>query len=147
MNIKIMKSKSKHNSVNKNFYDEKVIEGHLIDSSLINPSITLARHTSADTFSDYNYCYIHQFKRTYYIDDIIYDKNTITLKLSVDVLTTYRKSILAGKYYLNKTSDSVNKYLADSTLAVPSNYVIKSYNFDTPLLNNGDKYVLNLMSN
>lgn len=142
-----MKSKSKHNAINKDFYDEMVIEGHLIDSSLINPSITLARHTSADTFSDYNYCYIHQFKRTYYIDDIVYNKNTITLKLSVDVLTTYKSDILAGKYYLNKSSNSVNKYLSDSTLAVPANYVIKSYNFDTPLLNNGDKYVLNLMSN
>lgn len=147
MNIKLMKSKSKHNAINKNFYGEKVIEGHLIDSSLVNPSITLARHTSADTFSDYNYCYIHQFKRTYYIDDIVYDKNTITLKLSVDVLTTYKSAILAGTYYLNKSSNSVNKYLSDSTLAVPSNYVLKSYNFDTPLLNNGDKYVLNLMSN
>lgn len=63
-------------------------------------------------FPSYNYMYIPELHRYYFIDDITIECNGVyTLKCSIDVLQTYASSILANNAIIERTSNNSNNYL------------------------------------
>ena len=56
-------------------------------SSIINPMLIFDR---ANVDHQYNYVYIPDFGRRYFVDDIIYDGARIYYRCSVDVLASYK---------------------------------------------------------
>ena len=73
-------------------------------SSLINPTIEM--NLGLTNAPDYNYCYIPNFNRYYYINEWTFNERLWTADLSVDVLATYRNEIGNEDLYALRTSNS-----------------------------------------
>lgn len=82
------------------------------NTSVIAPSITI--ETSMN-ISDYNYCYISEFKRYYYIKNISsVRKNLWQVDLKCDVLMSYKSSFNKFDIIGGRTQESINRYLNDN---------------------------------
>ena len=93
MTVKLFKTYDRKNKLNKTLSDCLTLQGDLKSGvSIVNPSITL--HNTDMVFTDYNYCYIVEFKRYYYVDDVKIDtSNVYELTLSEDVLMSFNDNI------------------------------------------------------
>lgn len=62
---------------------------------------------------DFNYCYIRELNRYYYIVDVtIVDATTYKIRLSLDVLKTYETEIMAATGTIIE-SDDADKYISN----------------------------------
>lgn len=104
MKLKLYKTISKHNVINKTLTDLKEIDIKLKNSeSFETPKILL----SDKNISDYNYAEIPFFKRFYFIEENKKIGNNLTqLMLSTDVLETYKQDILKITGTINGTNTS-----------------------------------------
>ena len=110
--ISLFKTASENNRVVKTLTDEKQLSGELRNqTSVLNPSI---RIESADNISTYNYAYIPEFGRYYYITDIVSVRtNCWTVSLRCDVLMSYKDEIQGLNVILNNTQETgLSNYLA-----------------------------------
>ena len=88
----------------------------LDDTSLLNPVITIEQtgSTSNDNIRSYNYAYLADFgDRCYFIDDIRSEKGLWIVSLTVDVLATYRSSILNSTQYVVRSASNANDNIVD----------------------------------
>ena len=110
--ISLFKTASENNRVVKVLTDEKQLSGELRNqTSVLNPTI---RIESADNISGYNYCYISEFGRYYYITDIVSVRtNCWVVSLRCDVLMSYKNEIQSMNVILNNTQETgLSNYLA-----------------------------------
>lgn len=110
--ISLFKTVSENNRVVKTLTDEKQLSGELRNqTSVLNPSI---RIESADNISTYNYAYIPEFGRYYYIADIVSVRtNCWTVSLRCDVLMSYKDEIRSMNVILNNTQETgLSNYLS-----------------------------------
>lgn len=110
--ISLFKTASENNRVVKVLTDEKQLSGELRNqTSVLNPTI---RIESADNISGYNYCYISEFGRYYYITDIVSVRtNCWVVSLRCDVLMSYKDEIKSMNVILNNTQETgLSNYLA-----------------------------------
>lgn len=110
--ISLFKTASENNRVVKVLTDEKQLSGELRNqTSVLNPTI---RIESADNISGYNYCYISEFGRYYYITDIVSVRtNCWVISLRCDVLMSYKNEIQSMNVILNNTQETgLSNYLA-----------------------------------
>lgn len=103
--ISLFKTDSENNRVVKVLTDEKQLSGELRNqTSVLNPTI---RIESADNISGYNYCYISEFGRYYYITDIVSVRtNCWVISLRCDVLMSYKDEIQSMNVILNNTQET-----------------------------------------
>ena len=117
MNITLYKTKSANNVINKKLISEKNLGNSCIladNTSVTSPTVIIGGIKSLDTISDYNYAYIAQCHRYYYINDIIaLSGGRVKLVLTVDVLKTYANDILASKQLITAEKDIGKMYLSD----------------------------------
>ena len=118
MNITLYKTKSANNVINKKLISEKNLGNNCIltdNTSVTSPTVIVGGITSIDSISDYNYAYIPQCHRYYYINDIIaLSGGRVKLLLTVDVLKTYASDILASKQLITAEKDIGKMYLSDA---------------------------------
>ena len=110
--ISLFKTVSENNRVVKTLTDEKQLSGELRNqTSVLNPSI---RIESADNISTYNYAYIPEFGRYYYITDIVSVRTSCwVVSLRCDVLMSYKDEIQGLNVILNNTQETgLSNYLA-----------------------------------
>ena len=110
--ISLFKTASENNRVVKVMTDEKQLSGELRNqTSVLNPNI---RIESADNISTYNYAYISEFGRYYYITDIVSVRtNCWVVSLSCDVLMSYKDEIQSMNVILNNTQETgLSNYLS-----------------------------------
>lgn len=110
--ISLFKTNSENNRVVKTLTDEKQLSGELRNqTSVLNPSI---RIESADNISTYNYAYISEFGRYYYITDIVSVRtNCWVVSLRCDVLMSYKDEIQGLNVILDNTQETgLSNYLA-----------------------------------
>ena len=82
--------------------------------NIVNPRIivnTAAPKPNNGNF--YNYCYISDFKRYYYVSDWQYDNGLWVASLACDVLATYKTQIGAESLYILRASAASNGYIKD----------------------------------
>lgn len=81
------------------------------DTSVLKPTLILQ---SASSLAGFNYMYIPDFNRYYFIDDIV-SKNNVIWEVSghVDVLQTYKTGILSNTAVLRRQQNKYNTYLND----------------------------------
>ena len=110
--ISLFKTASENNRVVKTLTDEKQLSGELRNqTSVLNPSI---RIESADNISTYNYAYISEFGRYYYITDITSVRtNCWIISLRCDVLMSYSDQIKAITGVVVRQESNPNKLLVD----------------------------------
>lgn len=90
------------------------------DTSILNPKIKIY---STSNLSGYNYMYIPEFGRYYYINDISSPRNNEwDISAHVDVLETYKTAILANSAVIKRQESQYNLYLDDPDFM--------SYNYD-----------------
>ena len=92
MQIKFYKNSSEKNKIGKSLSRELTLNGNLRDEcSITSPSILV----EANSLVDYNYCYIPEFKRYYFISDITSVRNNLwRVSLKCDVLESFKSDIL-----------------------------------------------------
>lgn len=90
MKLKIYNNNSNGNVINKNIALIKEIDFNLkSDNSILQPILILKNYTEG------NYCYIEEFNRYYYINDVrVLKGGLFELHLNVDVLMTYKDIII-----------------------------------------------------
>lgn len=141
MVIKLYYNTSDNRCINKTLLSEFSITGNLKEeTSLISPVISI-KNTEV---LRYNYAYIPDFKRYYYIINIESVRNELwRLHLQVDPLMSFRGDILSLKVVVNKQSDDSNgdEYIDDGSL-VTDNLMFKNiYNFPSGFNDTGE-YIL-----
>lgn len=92
MNIILYQTNSERERINKSLGGSLTLTGTLRgESSVINPSFII-EHSNPST---YNYCYISDFSRYYFIDNITSIRNGLwKIDCKVDVLMSYKDAIL-----------------------------------------------------
>lgn len=141
MDIKLYYNSSDNRCISKKLQNEFLISGTLREeTSIINPIITIKNLTPIR----YNYVYIPEFKRYYYINNIESVRNNIwKLYLQVDPLMSFKGDILALKVVVDKQSllENGDEYIDDGSL-VSENLMFKTvYNFANGF-NNTSEYIL-----
>lgn len=102
--------------------------------SILSPRVQIAQFSA---FKGYNYAYIADYGRYYYIDDIAVDLGgLLTLSLSVDVLQTYAADIRATKALIYRQSQHTNPLIADSLIQSQINEVTVTRAFSGGELSN-----------
>lgn len=90
MIIEFYRTANENNRLEKTLTDKYIIDGTLkSDFDIINPVIVL----KDSVIARYNYCYIPDLNRYYFIDKIDIVKNTLNVMLSIDVLMSYKEQI------------------------------------------------------
>ena len=124
MNITLYVNNSEKNKIGKNLTNDFSLSGTLRDTTnIINPVILL----ELNEIGNYNYCYITEFGRYYYIIDIVLMPGQIAiLKCSVDVLMSFKNEILSSYQTITRYNDSENinvsqSEVVDSLLPVSKN--------------------------
>ena len=112
MLLKLYNTDSETNRINKVLKDETEFNVRLKEkSSVINPIILL----KSDTYITFNYAYIEQFKRYYFVDDVsVFPNKMYLLTLRCDVLTSFKDDILSSYAQIIEQTNS-NAYY-DSNL-------------------------------
>ncbi|NTW91618.1 MAG: hypothetical protein HGA35_06800 [Erysipelotrichaceae bacterium] len=129
MEIKLYYNSSDNRCVQKIIENELTIPGTLReDTSLVTPIVTI----NSQTILRYNYAYIPEFRRYYFINNKESVRNNLwRLYLEVDPLMSFKADILALKVVVDKQSLESNgdEYIDDGSL-VTDNVMFKTvYNF------------------
>ena len=103
-------------------------------SSIIRPVLIFERANVGHT---YNYVYISDFSRYYFVDDIVYDGARIYYHCSVDVLATYKSTIGNSTQYVLRAAHTYNEYVIDQYYPVTTRIRQYSEFLGTPWLEYG----------
>lgn len=106
MDIILYQTFSERERINKQLSNYFTLTGTLRgESSVINPSFII----EATNPSGFNYCYIEEFYRYYFIDNITNIRNNIwRIDCSVDVLMSFKDAILNLEAIVSDVSDGEN---------------------------------------
>ena len=134
MRIKLYNTSSDVNVLDKVLENEEIIDNADTnrDYNILNPIVRLV------TENVFNYCYIPDLGKYYYISNPIYLRHGIVeLHLSIDVLMSYKdkiKEIVAT----NIDSENYNKYDSSNTFATESRQTIEKKEFESPFNSDGN---------
>lgn len=115
MTIIFYKTLSKPNEINKVLQNSFTITGSFkTDTDVIKPIIKVLNTTDFNIFN-YNYCYISELKRYYFVEDItILADKLFFISLSLDVLYTYKNAILSSVGNISRYSQNVQSSKKDT---------------------------------
>lgn len=136
MQIILMYNLSEKNKINKSISTVETLEGALREeSSIINPEITIELASPIG----FNYCYIPDFGRYYFVTDVtVVRSNIIRISLSVDVLESFKNQILEQSVILEKNTNQFDPYLVDPNRMRNVKTKTDILNFPSGLLESGE---------
>lgn len=83
------------------------------DTNILKPTIVVDKRSF-----DFNYAYIADFGRYYYVDNIqLLGGERIALDLSCDVLMSHKAAILSSECIADRSSSNADPYLKDNKIA------------------------------
>lgn len=121
MIIRLYKNTSDSNVVSKTISQVYECEGTLKEAtSITEPVITLSGINSIIT--EFNYVYIPEFNRYYYVTDMVSIKNNLwAVSCKVDVLMSYKDIIYKQTAVVDRQEYNYNTMLSDNRLRVQAN--------------------------
>lgn len=141
MQISLFTCNAERNRINKADYlsNRFVLDGYFRRStSALNIEVDIEK-TNPLTYN-YNYMYISEFNRWYFIDDIVSVRNKIwTIKATVDVLMSFKNDILQSSAIIDKVENEEvgNLYLDDGSFVMDSRKYNEIKEFPNGLNENG----------
>ncbi len=109
-------------------------------TSILNPMLIIR---TSDAVYNYNYLYIAEFQRYYFINDIkTINNNVWEISAHVDVLETYKLAILANDAVIKRQSLKYNTYLNDPEWKTYSYEQVAAFKFPITPFNKELKYIL-----
>ena len=134
--LELYNNTSEDNRVDKTNYLTKVGElaGVLREeSSLVDMSLTL----ELEELPLFNYVYIEQLNRYYYVTDIVSVKYKLwTISLSVDVLMSYKNALLSCSAFVDRNENSYDNTIIDKKRVIQQGYDIEVSTITNELLDN-----------
>lgn len=91
---------------------------------ILNPEIVIQYNSAV--LSGYNFAYIPDFGRYYFINDFRIIGRTILLSMHVDVLYTYRGAVLNSQCIAERSSSNYELMLEDTAVSAVAGYDIFS---------------------
>ena len=112
MTIFLYYNKSERIRITKDLVEVVSLDGTLREpTSLVDPVITI----QIDQVTGYNYCYIPEFERGYFIQDIISIRTgLVELHCHVDVLSTYSSQLITLTAIVSRNENQYNEWLVDN---------------------------------
>lgn len=137
MNIKLYKCSDDPNKINKTLSNEKTVACQItMGCPVCSPEIYI------DTFVDYstyNYCYIPDFNRYYFINEMTpQDAQHITLSLGVDVLYTYKDIILNHEFLILRNENQTDTKIVDNSYPLKVNKQFEQFETEGGLMVTND---------
>ena len=131
LSVDLMKNSSPVEKIGKTLSSGGSYQCALKDNtSIIKPVIIIK---TSDPVYTYNYMYISDFDRYYFIDDIIsLNNNMWEVHAHVDVLETYKTQILSNSAVIKRQQNKFNTYLNDPEWKVYANENVVAYKFTSP---------------
>lgn len=136
----LMKCKSDTDVLGKAWEDAVTIEGKLMyEQDIMKPVFVVDGNYTA-----YNYAYIPDFDRYYFITEQIIKTGTVTeLHLQEDILQSWAEDILSNDAVLERQETDINVYFADDMYWTQANKDVKTVPFTT---SSGDELVFEIPS-
>ena len=143
MDVKLYKTNSKSITLDKVLTDEIVYTDTIFyDESALNlsePNVVIQGIASPDVVSCFNYMYIPQLKRYYYITNIDYLRgHRVAIKGRVDVLKTYAADIKNSTQLVVRQEHKKNMLLNDGTYPIKKKTQIVVENFGESFTENNN---------
>ena len=109
MQLKLYKSLDEKNRIRKTLTDELILNGALRDnSSIIKPTILIQTDPK-----DYNYAYIPEFGRYYFINNVVAMRNkAFIVDLKCDVLMSYADDIYRLRALVDREETPSQQYVS-----------------------------------
>ena len=95
------------------------------DTNMINPVIIV----SGSLAPSYNYVYLTDFNRYYYVRDITYSQQRYYIALEVDVLMSFKAAINDLEVIANRSSSRFNVYQPDNSIPFLQRNIIATQKF------------------
>ena len=139
MNVTLYKNTSEKSKVGKTLASASVHTGTLREGcEVVNPSIII----EGSNLSDFNYMYIPEFHRYYFITGITSIKNGLwQIDGHCDVLESYQSQIKAQKAVVERQEQKYNLYLNDPEWKVYRNKEVLTRTFPSGFLDTGVYYL------
>ena len=139
MNVTLYKNTSEKAKVGKNLTSDSVHTGTLREGcEVVNPTIIV----EGDNLSDFNYMYIPEFHRYYFLTGITSIKKGLwQIDGHCDVLETYQTQIKAQKAVVERQEQKYNLYLSDPDWKVYRNKQVLTRTFPSGFLDTGIYYL------
>ena len=135
MEIRLCNNNSEKNKINKSLTAGITLSGALRNSSnVVTPTIII----DIENPTIYNYAYIPEFKRYYFITDYISVRTGIwQINLKSDVLMSFKDSILASRVLVNNSESSGSSYLSGENWVTSCKTKTDIVSFSNGLLSDG----------
>lgn len=137
MNITLYVNNSEKNKIGKNLTNDFSLSGTLRDATnIINPVILI----ELNEIGYYNYCYISNFNRYYFITDItVIRTGLFAIYLMVDVLESFKTEIKnLSVILLNTQNVGINNYLPSQVFRNNVKSITDIINFPSGLNDSGE---------
>lgn len=137
---KFYRNRTDKNVVDKTEFLELVLTENIIfkqETSVINPTIILER----TSFPNFNYVYIKELNRYYFINSITSIRNNLwEISLNIDVLMSYKDGIKSLKAFIDRNEYDFNPSIIDTKMVIESGYNITSTEIKTNMFKPYDYY-------
>ena len=132
MNVILYNNKSDKRQLVKNITEIKTISATAKgEINIISPTLILEYFST-----DFNYCYISDFKRYYFVNSItLLTGQRVQINLTVDVLMTYKEEIKNLTVNVLRYENIVPTFLTDSRIPIFSDTVQKVIEFPENIFN------------
>lgn len=142
MNVILYRNLTDNRYLTKDIVDAKTLSNVKLydDTSVVEPVLKIQPSTIIG--DGYNYCYIADFGRYYYITSKTVSNGYILINLKCDVLKTYASQIKSCRAIVKRNENNFNFYLNDNqfkTLAYDNQHI---HNFPTVPFKKTGNYIL-----
>ena len=98
-------------------------------SSIMNPTIRIEPLAGNASPHGYNYAYINKFGRFYFIEDWVWSDGLWEVKMTVDVLASFKTEIGQQSEYILRTDSTTdfNEYITDTMYPTTTDFTINEY--------------------
>lgn len=144
MDLYLYSTKDSPEVVNKNLEEiEHYTAVHLLeDTSVLTPTIEVYDSTIIDHIWKVNYMYIPKFHRYYYVTDAIATAGLYRFTGKVDVLKTYRDSILFNSQIVSRQEKKQDRYLHDNMIPISDKQEVQEVEFGDTFDDSNSLFIL-----